>query len=156
MRIKGTPMRLFAISSWVEIGVVVAAIAGCLAATGCQRSGTPESAEASAAQSNAGIDVKPRVTPFKPVRKTLTRYCEQPGQLCALAETPLFSKVGGYVRAVHVDIGDRVVGPKYQGDQLTLAGQVLAEIDAPELTQELAQKTAAVEQANSEVAQAAA
>ena len=51
----------------------------------------------------------------------------------------------GYIRKRYVDIGDRVK-----------AGQVLAEIEAPELDQQIRQAKAAVDQANSSVQQAEA
>lgn len=104
----------------------------------------------------AGSAALVRVTPVKAARKTLIRYCAQPGQIDAWEEAPLFAKVSGYVRAVHVDIGDKVQGPKRAEGKKTAPGQTLVEIDAPELVQELAQKQAGVEQAKSEIKQAEA
>src|SRR5438552_854368 len=53
-----------------------------------------------------------RVTPVQPARKTLVRWIEQPGQIGALEETPLYAKVAGYVEKIHADIGDAVAGPQ--------------------------------------------
>lgn len=125
----------------------IACAAGCQNATDGGKSG---------GTATTSSDANVRVTPIKPVRKTLVRYCEQPGQVAAFEEAPLWSKVSGYVRKVHVDIGDPVRGPIYEDGTLQSPGQTLLEIEVPELQKELAQKQAAVEQAKSEIAQAAA
>lgn len=113
-----------------------------LLVTGCQR------------DANHAGDVSPReatalrVTPVKAERKTLSRRTEQPGEIEAFETAPLWAKVTGYVRKVHVDIGDRVSGPKFDSDgKLTEPGQLLAEIDVPELAEDVKQKEALVQQA---------
>jgi RND family efflux transporter MFP subunit len=68
-----------------------------------------------------------------------------PGNIQAIAEAPVLARASGYIRKRYVDIGDRVT-----------AGQVLAEIEAPELTQQIKQAQAAIDQANSTVQQAQA
>lgn len=131
------------LSTTISLGTIVvcAAVSGCGAAQGVAIGG---------ANSN---DAKVRVTPIKPVRKTLTRYVEQPGQIAALEEAPIYAKVSGYVKAVHVDIGDQVTGPMYEENKLQQSGDLLLEIEVPELEQDLAQKEASIEQAKSEIAQ---
>jgi HlyD family secretion protein len=119
---------------------------------GCNAGHGDNAAEASTSRQ----DAKVRVAPIKPVRKTLTRYSEQPGQVAALEETPLLAKVSGYVRTIHVDIGDEVRGPVRETGRPTEPGQLLVELEVPELEKELAQKEAAVKQAESEITQAAA
>lgn len=59
-----------------------------------------------------------------------------PGTIEAWQETLIYARTDGYVRRWHVDIGERVA-----------AGQLLVEIDAPEVDQALAQARAAVAQA---------
>lgn len=86
-----------------------------------------------------------RVSTIQPTRKTLIRRVEQPGEIHAFEQTPLHSKVTGFISTVHVDIGDRVK-----------AGQLLAEISIPEYEQELKQKQAIVAQAAAETTQALA
>jgi multidrug efflux pump subunit AcrA (membrane-fusion protein) len=82
--------------------------------------------------------------PVGPLEKrSLTRIVEQPGRIEPFAQTPLLVRIAGYVKAVHADIGDRVK-----------SGQVLAELDVPEMEEELKQKHALVAQANAEVQQA--
>lgn len=55
-------------------------------------------------------------------------------------ETTIYARVSGYVRTFLVDIGSRVT-----------KGQVLAELDTPELDQQLAQNKAQLEQAKANV-----
>src|SRR5215467_12915726 len=57
-----------------------------------------------------------------------------PGTMQPITEAPILARADGYLKRRIVDIGDRV-----------RAGQVLAEIDAPELDQQLRQAEAAVE-----------
>ncbi len=98
-----------------------------------------------------------RVTPIKPTRKTLVRTTEQPGQIEAFEETAIHAKLAGFVKKVHVDIGDKVAGPsRVSTDQPEQPGQVLAELEMPELEAELKQKQALVAQAAAEVSQSAA
>jgi len=68
-----------------------------------------------------------------------------PGNIQAVTEAPVLARASGYIKKRNVDIGDRVA-----------AGQVLAEIDAPELDQQILQAQASIEQANSGVQQAEA
>jgi len=86
-----------------------------------------------------------RVATIKPMRKTLVRRVEQPGEIHAFEQTPLYSKITGYISTIHVDIGDQVT-----------KGQLLAEISIPEYEQELKQKQALVAQSAAETAQAKA
>src|SRR6185369_1026922 len=68
-----------------------------------------------------------------------------PGTMQAVTEAPILARADGYLKKRAVDIGDRV-----------MAGQVLAEIDAPELDQQIRQAGAAVEQAQAAIEQAQA
>jgi RND family efflux transporter MFP subunit len=90
-------------------------------------------------------------------RKTLVRKIEVPGQVEAYETAPLMAKVTGYVRRVAVDIGDRVHGPRpAEAGQPATDGDLLLELDVPELERELAQRKAAAEKARAVVAQSAA
>jgi RND family efflux transporter MFP subunit len=68
-----------------------------------------------------------------------------PSNIQAIEETAIYARTSGYVRERYVDIGDRVA-----------AGKVLAQIDTPELDQELSQARAALAQTRSGLAQARA
>ena len=66
-----------------------------------------------------------------------------PGTMEPITEAPVLARADGYIKRRYVDIGDRVA-----------AGQVLAEIEAPELNQQVQQAAAAVDQASSALEQA--
>jgi membrane fusion protein, multidrug efflux system len=68
-----------------------------------------------------------------------------PGTVRALEQTKIFPRVTGYVRRWLVDIGDKVT-----------AGQLLVEIDTPDLDAQLAQARAQLAQAQAAVKQVAA
>src|SRR3984885_15403742 len=63
-----------------------------------------------------------------------------PGNIQAVTEAPILALAEGYVRPRFVDIGDRVT-----------AGELLAEIEAPDLDQQVRQAQAAVEQAQADL-----
>jgi RND family efflux transporter MFP subunit len=68
-----------------------------------------------------------------------------PGSIQAITEAPVLARSNGYVKRRYVDIGDRVT-----------EGQVLADLEAPELIQMLNQAQANLEQTSSAVEQATA
>jgi RND family efflux transporter MFP subunit len=65
---------------------------------------------------------------------------ELPGQTQAYTDAPIFAQTSGYLKAWYFDIGAKVK-----------AGEVLAEIDTPEVDQELAQAQAQVKVAQAAV-----
>ena len=70
-----------------------------------------------------------------------------PGNITAYQEAPIYARMSGYLKQWHMDIGTHVE-----------AGQLLAEIETPELDQELNQADAALAQAkaNLEIARISA
>src|ERR1043165_6554370 len=66
-----------------------------------------------------------------------------PGNIQAGTEAPILARATGYIRKRYVDIGDRVKG-----------GQVVAEVEAPELDQMILQAKASIETAQSAEQQA--
>src|SRR6195256_1262266 len=68
-----------------------------------------------------------------------------PSNIQAIEEAAIYARTSGYVRERYVDIGERVA-----------AGKILAQIDTPELDQELSQARAALAQTRSGLAQAQA
>ncbi len=64
-----------------------------------------------------------------------------PGMIQAFSQSPIYARVDGYVRTWHVDIGTHVT-----------KGQLLAEIDAPEVDQQLNQARAMLSQAETSLA----
>jgi multidrug resistance efflux pump len=71
----------------------------------------------------------------KPAPKIIRLSVRQPGTIQAFEQTPIFAKIAGYVRKWNVDRGDYVK-----------KDAVLAELDVPELVQELKQKQEMVKQ----------
>ena len=117
--------------------VVVAFLAGYLP---LQRREATLRAEAEAQQKGL-----PRVVVMQVGRATDQNVLKLPGTMQALTEAPILARADGYLKRRLVDIGDRVT-----------AGQVLAEIDAPELDQQMHQAEAAIEQAQASMEQAQA
>ncbi len=87
----------------------------------------------------------PRVVVMQVGRATDQNVLTLPGTIQALTEAPILARADGYLKRRLADIGDRVT-----------AGQVLAEIDAPELDQQMHQAEAAIEQAQASIEQAQA
>jgi RND family efflux transporter MFP subunit len=87
----------------------------------------------------------PRVEVIKVRRSTEKSGLELPGSIQPITETPILARADGYIANRNVDIGDRVK-----------AGQTLAEIDAPELSDQVTQAMALVQQAKSSLEQSIA
>ena len=73
----------------------------------------------------------PTVAVTSPSSRQLSPYLNLPGRLEAYSRAPIYARVSGYLKDWKVDIGARVK-----------AGQLLAEIDAPDLDQQLMQARA--------------
>lgn len=79
-----------------------------------------------------------RVNVTKPFRAKAEAELELPGSTQALQQTAIYARVNGYVQRYFVDIGSTV-----------RAGQRLAQLETPELDQELLQSRASLEVARS-------
>ncbi len=86
-----------------------------------------------------------RVEVITPTVVESDRALTLPATVRALEQTKIYPRVTGYVRRWLVDIGDKVT-----------AGQLLVEIDTPELSAQLAQARAQLAQAEAAVKQVAA
>jgi RND family efflux transporter MFP subunit len=86
-----------------------------------------------------------RVQVVKPAVLASDHALALPGTVRALEQTKIFPRATGYVRRWLVDIGDKVT-----------AGQLLAEIDTPDLDAQLAQARAQFAQAQAAVKQVSA
>ena len=89
----------------------------------------------------------PAVAVVTPTRGAPQEEIVLPGTIQAFTDAPIYARTNGYLKRWHVDIGARVQ-----------AGQLLAEIDTPELDQQLLQARAdlATAQANARLAQTTA
>lgn len=114
-----------------------------LTAAGCNVGANAAVADAPANSEGASNVARVKAGPV--TRKKLVRTTIQPGRIEAYEETPLFSKVSGYVEEAAVDIGDHVK-----------KDQMVVRIWAPELRDDLRQAEAALAQADAGVVQAKA
>lgn len=93
----------------------------------------------------AARDLAPVVVVARPVRDAPTRELRLPGDIRPKQSTSIFARTSGYLKKLHVDIGERVK-----------AGQLLAEIDSPEVVAALAKARAILEQVRADREKAAA
>ena len=105
------------------LGRTIAAVCMLVATTGCSRP-----------HSDAPNDTRRTVVVIRPDRGDLIRSITLPGDLVGLYQATLYAKVTGYLKSISVDKGDWVK-----------QGQVLAEIEVPELQQRLARARADLE-----------
>jgi RND family efflux transporter MFP subunit len=87
----------------------------------------------------------PTVSVAHPKLGSATNEVILPGSIQAFIDSPIYARASGYVKEWYTDIGTRVK-----------AGQALAEIDAPELDQQVSQAKGAVSQSQAAVEQAVA
>jgi RND family efflux transporter MFP subunit len=98
-----------------------------------------------AAEANEQGEALPQMAVAKVMRSTVKTNLVLPGNIEPLTEAPLLARADGYIQKRFVDIGDRVK-----------AGQLLAEIDAPELIDQVTQAKASERQAEAALDQATA
>jgi multidrug efflux pump subunit AcrA (membrane-fusion protein) len=87
----------------------------------------------------------PLVNAAKVKRAPPTTALLLPGNVTPITEAYIFARAAGYLKRRYVDIGDRVT-----------AGQKLADIEAPDLDQQVSQAKAALAQAQGQLGQAQA
>jgi RND family efflux transporter MFP subunit len=96
-----------------------------------------------AAESKEAGSSLPLVNVSKVTRAAGRSNLVLPGNIQAVTEAPILARATGYIKKRYVDIGDRVK-----------SGQVVADIEAPELDQQILQARAVIEQTKSSVQQA--
>jgi multidrug efflux pump subunit AcrA (membrane-fusion protein) len=87
----------------------------------------------------------PLVDAVKVTRAPHATSVSFPGSITPITEAYIYARAAGYLKRRSVDIGDRVHG-----------GELLAEIDAPDLDQQVTQAQAAMSQAEGQLGQAEA
>jgi len=92
------------------------------------------------ANTTKSMEVQP-VNVIHPQRGKASSDLTLPGMIQAYSQSPIYARVDGYVRTWYVDIGAHVS-----------KGQLLAEIDAPEVDQQLNQARAMLNQAQTSLA----
>ncbi|MGE5608719.1 MAG: efflux RND transporter periplasmic adaptor subunit [Bacillota bacterium] len=115
------------------MALLVAALLGGLFLLGWMPRGHRESQLLSDAE--AVQNARPVVEVSLPKRSSATTELVLPGDVRAMQETAIYPRASGYLKRLLVDVGDRVE-----------AGQLLAEIDTPEVDAELTQARALLEQ----------
>jgi RND family efflux transporter MFP subunit len=96
-----------------------------------------------AAEADSASKELPIVTVVGVERSAANGTLVLPGNIEAVTEAPVLARASGYIKRRYVDIGDRVK-----------AGQLLAEIEAPELDQQVNQAKAALDQTRAALEQA--
>jgi RND family efflux transporter MFP subunit len=98
-----------------------------------------------AAETQAENRALPIVNVATVVRSAAKSSLVLPGNIQAVTEAPVLARTSGYIKKRNADIGDRVA-----------AGQVLAEIEAPEIQQQIRQARDEIDTAAASVEQAQA
>jgi RND family efflux transporter MFP subunit len=136
-----TPVPSGPSSRWLLVGLSVAAIVlGIVIYSGIH--------ERAQAESTLGVSTEraavPTVTVVQPTSGATTQEIVLPGDTQAFNNTPIYARTNGYLKRWYVDIGTHVQ-----------QGQLLAEIDTPEIDQQLEQARADLKnaQANEHLAQ---
>jgi RND family efflux transporter MFP subunit len=96
-------------------------------------------------EAHAEEESLPDVSVMAAVRGSNMGNLVLPGNIQAVTEAPILARAEGFIQRRYVDIGDRVN-----------AGQLLAEIQAPELDQQVVQSRAAVQQSQADLERATA
>ena len=124
----------------VVVGLVATAIVGALLVVGV----VPRVAHRAAmdGDARAAASEVPRVRVAKAARSTAPGSLVLPGNVQPLQETSIYARANGYVRKWYVDIGAPVK-----------AGQVLVDLDLPDIDAELRQGRAAAKQTQAGIAQ---
>jgi RND family efflux transporter MFP subunit len=128
-------------SRWLLVGLAAAALVlGIVIYSGIH--------ERAQAESTLGVSTEraaiPTVNVVQPTSGAVSQEIVLPGNTQAFNDTPIYARTNGYLKRWNVDIGARVE-----------QGQLLAEIDTPEIDQQLEQARADLKnaQANEQLAQ---
>ncbi len=104
----------------------------------------PRAERAEAARSEAAsYDPRPVVDVVKAKRGETSFDLRLPADVASMQETAVFARTNGYLKAFHADVGDHVT-----------EGQLLAEIDTPEIDAQITWAKAAVDVARANSAKA--
>ena len=108
-------------------------------AAGCAAS-SQASPEAAPTQTAAAAERREVVAVVQPDREDISRKLALTGEFRAYQSVDIHARVAGYIREMHVDVGDAVK-----------AGSVIAEVEVPELADELTGAEATSQQLEAEI-----
>jgi RND family efflux transporter MFP subunit len=111
--------------------VAIAVAAGALVLTGLFGIGLIPRLQTQKAVADIAKDNHPIVSVIPAMRGNAATEVNLPGTLLPYQETPIYARTNGYVKRWHVDIGAKVAN-----------GELLAEIETPEVDRELKQAVA--------------
>jgi membrane fusion protein (multidrug efflux system) len=131
-----SPTRVAAFAAVVAVVFAIAFVVGWI---------PRRQARAALESAQAALASGPRVEVVTPTLGSSDRALTLPGSVQPLQETVVYARANGYVRKWYVDIGDAVK-----------ADQLIAELDTPELDQQIDQARAQVAQAQASILQAKA
>ena len=134
------------VTAWIAIAVVLCAVAGLIAYA--VASGLARRVQAQAALKEVTLDMSvPTVSTIHPREGAATEEVLLPGNAQAYVATPIYARTNGYLKKWYFDIGAHVK-----------EGQLLAEIETPEVDRELDQARAdlATAEANLDLSQTTA
>jgi RND family efflux transporter MFP subunit len=126
------PRRKLAVGGFAVIGIMAFAVAEGLAS---------RSRQADALRAWTEANATPVVSVVQPVPSANAANLELPGRLEAFNQAPIFARVSGYLKSWKADLGTPVK-----------AGQLLAEIETPDLDQQLLQAQADLATAEADAA----
>ena len=126
----------------LALGVILGAAAAVYAFGYLPRARTKKQLDAAAATRNI---TPPLVNSTTVKRAPASTELLLPGNITPITEAYIFARAAGYLKQRYVDIGDRV-----------RAGQMLADIEAPDLDLQVSQARAALAQAQGQLGQAQA
>ena len=134
---KVRPATLWVLAAVVSMALVSAFFLGYLPQSSRQTALAKEAQESGAADPLVNVSI---------VRRSSGKSeLVLPGSIQAVTEAPILARASGYIVKRNADIGDHVK-----------AGELLAEIEAPELDQQVRQAKAGLDQASSALEQASA
>lgn len=119
----------------IDAGIVLVGLCATLLTSGCGNA-DGAAARAEAATGDSGQET---VTTVPVTRADLSRTTTQPATVHAYFEARVYAKVSGYLKELHVDIGQSVE-----------AGEVLAVIDVPEMVKQCERQQRVITQLEAE------
>jgi multidrug efflux pump subunit AcrA (membrane-fusion protein) len=132
-----SPVKVILILLLLAAVIIAVALAGYLP--------RKERVEAANAAAEAEKSTLPSVTSAKVVRAPEDTDILLPGTISPVVEASIYARATGYVKKRYADFGDKVT-----------EGQLMAEIEAPELDQQVAQARASLAQVKQQFSQAQA